>query len=114
MPMPLPLLARQVWLLNFLSSTQVVFGEVSGISASAKLFGIDPRMLFLEARFSYNKRMEKIAALLPKTFELLDGELARLAPAFIEMHPPISISRLENARQFCDFLQAFECGGSFF
>jgi hypothetical protein len=60
-------------------------------------------MLHLEARFSHEKRMEKIIAVFPQTFRLLGAAIVR---EFVEAHPPTSIARLDNASQFYDFLCA--------
>jgi len=48
--------------------------------------------------------MEKIRAVLPRTFELLGSSEAAVVRAFVEACPPTSLSRLENARQFRGFL----------
>jgi len=91
-----PLLERQVSLIEHLTS-----GTAIGGSAPE---GIDRALLWVEARFSYAKRMEKINAVLPKTFELLGSRRDALVCAFIEGCPPTTLSRLENARQFYRFL----------
>ena len=50
--------------------------------------------------------MEKIAAVFPRTFELLASDQDAIVRDFVEACPPVDISRLENARQFHDFLRA--------
>jgi hypothetical protein len=70
------------------------------------LQGIDRALLHIEARFSCEKRMEKIAAVLPKTFALLGADRDAIVREFVEACPPVDISRIENARQFSDFLTA--------
>src|SRR5262249_35003083 len=65
---------------------------------------IERKLLRVEAQFTYAKRMEKVTALLPKTFELLVTSKAAIVRAFIEACPPPTINRLENARQFHGFL----------
>jgi hypothetical protein len=63
-------------------------------------------MLDLEARFSYEKRMHKITAVFPRTFELLGGHRAEIVREFVRACPPTDIDRLHNARQFREFLFA--------
>jgi hypothetical protein len=63
-------------------------------------------MLHLEARFSHEKRMEKIAAVFPVTSDLLGAGLDGIVRGFVDACPPLDISRIENARQFYDFLTA--------
>ena len=96
-----PLLERQVNLIEHMTSGAVIFGA-EGDSA-ADLEGIDRALLRVEAQFSYAKRMEKITAVLPRTFELLESEDAHVR-AFVESCPPTTLSRLENACQFHRFL----------
>ena len=69
------LLDRQLKLLDYLTSGEAIFPGPSGAALTPALQGIDPELLHLEARFSHEKRMEKIAAVFPLTFELL-GECA--------------------------------------
>jgi hypothetical protein len=61
-------------------------------------------LLHLEARFSYEKRMGKLAAIFPRTLEILNGDRDAMFRQFVETCPPVHIGRLENARQFHDFL----------
>jgi len=68
------------------------------------LRGINRHLLGMEARFSFEKRIEKIAAVLPRTFDLLGPRRMALTREFVEAYPPDHIGRYENARQFCDFL----------
>jgi hypothetical protein len=100
------LLARQASLLDYLTSGTAIFGEGGGVPADRSLHGIDRSLLRLEARFSHEKRMEKIAAVFPKTFALLERQQAAIVRQFVETCPPVAIGRLENARQFHDFLRA--------
>jgi hypothetical protein len=101
------LLDRQVSLLAYLTSGSAIFGEEDDVPLDPDLRGMDRRLLRLEARFSHEKRMEKIAAVFPRTLEIL-GDNARLAmlQTFAEACPPIDISRIVNANQFHDFLAA--------
>src|SRR5204862_5841553 len=50
------------------------------------------------------KRLEKIRAVFVRTFEILGTTGERLVREFADAHPPASIGRLENARQFYRFL----------
>jgi hypothetical protein len=102
------LLDRQVSLLEHLTSGAAIFGAGRGASVDGgpqgKHEGIHRGLLHLEARFSHEKRMAKIEWVLSRTFELLGSDRARIIRDFVEACPPASISRLENARQFHDFL----------
>jgi hypothetical protein len=102
------LLDRQVGLLEFLTSGAAIFDDLDGASLDPALVGIDCGLLRLEARFSFQKRMAKVAAVFPRTFELLDGHSGAIIREFVSSYPPRDIGRLENARQFFDFL----CGES--
>src|SRR5690348_14234685 len=48
--------------------------------------------------------MAKIKAVLSWTFELMGSSQDQIIRDFVESYPPVSISRLDNARQFHDFL----------
>jgi hypothetical protein len=102
--MPNQLLDRQVRLLAHLTSGAGIFGADSGASAEPARLGIDGGLLHLEARFSHAKRMEKIEWVLTTTLDLLGGNRTQIVSEFVEACPPVSISWLENARQFYDFL----------
>jgi hypothetical protein len=95
---------RQTRLVHYLVGGGAIFGDPGHRPADLVLWGIDRHLLRMEARFSFEKRMEKIAAVLPRTFDLLGAQQEMLIRQFIEANPPIHIGRLENARQFCDFL----------
>jgi len=97
-----PLLERRVNLIERLTSSAAIFGGAGG--SATDLEGIDGALLRVEARFSYAKRMEKIAAVLPKTFELLGSSRDAHMRAFVESCPPTTLSRFENACQFHRFL----------
>jgi hypothetical protein len=97
-----PLLERQVSLIAHLTSSAAIFGGAGG--SVPDLEGIDPALLRVEARFSYAKRMEKITAVLPRTFELLGSSLDTHVRAFVESCPPTTLGRLENACQFHRYL----------
>ena len=100
------LLDRQVRLLEHLTSGAAIFGAGRGASVDEAPPGFDGGLLHLEARFSHEKRMAKIEWVLSRTFELLGNAKAAIIRDFVEACPPASISRLENARQFHDFLSA--------
>jgi len=104
--MPIRLLDRQVSLLEYLTSSGAIFGDGRDASLNQALQGIDRGFLRLEACFSHEKRMEKINAVFPRTFQMLGADQAAIVRDFVEACPPIDISRLENARQFYDFLCA--------
>jgi hypothetical protein len=98
------LLQRQVSLLRYLTSGDAIFGDRGPLDPD--LHGVDGTLLRMEARFSHEKRMEKIAAVFPRTFELLGSEREALIREFVDACPPADIARLANARQFHDFLSA--------
>jgi hypothetical protein len=100
------LLDRQARLLEYLTSGDAIFRDERAAPLDASLQGIDRALLHIEARFSYEKRMEKIAAVFPKTFDLLGTDRDEIVREFVEACPPIGISRIENACQFLDFLTA--------
>ena len=95
------LLDRQTRLLEYLTSSEAIFGDTS---RNPLLQGFDRALLHIEARFSHEKRMEKIAAVFPKTFALFGDDRDAIVREFVHACPPVDISRLENARQFHDFL----------
>jgi hypothetical protein len=100
------LLDRQVRLLEHLTSGAAIFGAVCGASTHGALQSIDGGLLHLEARFSHEKRMQKIEWVLTRTLDLLGNNRTLIINDFVEACPPVSISWLENARQFHDFLSA--------
>ena len=104
--MPNRLLDRQVRLIEHLTSGAGIFRADRGTPADRAHLGIDGDLLHLEARFSHDKRMAKIEWALTTTLDLLGSSRALIISDFVEACPPASISRLENARQFHDFLSA--------
>ena len=104
--MPKRLLDRQASLLAYLTSGAAIFGKESVAPPGQALHGIDPARLRLEARFSYEKRMEKITSIFPRTFAILGHWGGPLFQDFVEACPPSNIERLDNARQLHDFLLA--------
>src|SRR5260370_5384131 len=101
-PMAKPLLERQVSLIAHRTSGAAISGGAG--SSATDIEGIDHALLRVEAKFSYAKRMEKIAAVLPKTFELLGSSRDAHVRAFVERGPPTTLSRLANACQFHRYL----------
>jgi hypothetical protein len=102
--MAIRLLDRQVRLLDYLTSSGAIFGEESDAPLDQALQGMDPRLLRLEARFSHEKRMDKVTSVFPKTCRLLGTQRAGIVREFVKAWPPTDISRIENGRQFYDFL----------
>src|SRR5215471_1339075 len=100
------LLQRQARLVEHLTSSAGIFAAVRGISNDPMLYGLDLGLLHLEARFSHEKRMQKIEWVLTQTLELLGRKRDAVLRDFADACPPTSISWLENARQFHDFLKA--------
>jgi hypothetical protein len=105
-PVAKRLLHRQARLLEYLTSGDAIFGDGRDVHFDAALQGIDRALLHIEARFSHEKRMEKIAAVFPKTFALLGADRDAIMREFVEACPPVDISRIESALQFRDFLTA--------
>jgi hypothetical protein len=105
-PAVMRLLDRQVRLLDCLTSSGAIFGEDAGATLDPVLQGMDPRLLRLEARFSHEKRMEKIAAVFPKTYRLLGAARAVIVQEFVKAQPSTDITRIENGRQFYEFLRS--------
>jgi hypothetical protein len=103
MIMPARLLQRQISLLEYLTSAGAIFGEDPDAAPGPHLQGLDLAPLRLEACFSHEKRMEKIIAAFPRTFELLGGIRASIVRDFVTACPAVDIRRIENARQFYDF-----------
>jgi hypothetical protein len=105
------LLDRQASLLEYLTSRAAIFGDIGGAPLDQDLCGIDSRLLNLEARFSHEKRMDKIVGVFPRTFEILGTKQGPIVQAFVAACPPAEIGRLANARQFHDFLSNRWQGG---
>jgi hypothetical protein len=98
------LLARQAELLEYLTSSPVIFGDNRARLRPPD--GFDRRLLDLEARLSHNKRLAKIRSVFARTFEILGTDAETVVREFTDAHPPTAIDTLENARQFCHFLSA--------
>jgi hypothetical protein len=103
MIMPARLLQRQISLLEYLTSAGAIFGDGIDAPPVPDLQGFDLAPLRLEACFSHEKRMEKIIAAFPRTFELLGADQATIVRDFVAACPSVDIRRIENARQFYDF-----------
>jgi len=106
MTRPRPLFDRQVSLLNYLTCSAAIFGDGGDAVPDPALQGIDLGSLHLVARFSHAKRMEKISTTFPKTFEILGSDRSATIVEFAQACPPTGTGRMENARQFYDFLAA--------
>jgi hypothetical protein len=104
--MPARLLQRQITLLEYLTSPGAIFGEGSDAPPAPNLQEFDQAQLRLEASFSHEKRMQKIIAAFPRTFELLGGDQATVVRDFVAACPSVDIRRIANARQFYDFVCA--------
>jgi hypothetical protein len=98
------LLDLQVRLLEYLTSGDAIFRDKRNAVLDPSLAGIDRRLLDMEARFSHEKRMEKIAVVFPAAFKLLGDGKEAIVREFIDVCPPVDISRIENARQFQRYL----------
>jgi hypothetical protein len=97
------LLQRQTSLLEHLTSGSAIFGEDD---PSGSWLGMNRGLLHLEARFSHQKRMAKIEAVLPRTLAHLGSRREAIVRDFAAACPSTGIGRLDNARQFLDFLLA--------
>lgn len=100
-----PLLDRQLRLLDYLTSSEAIYRRGPRSALDPALDGIDRSLLDIEARFSHEKRMEKIAGVFPIALRLLEDRMEASVRAFAGTCPPIDISRIVNARQFHDFLR---------
>ena len=63
-------------------------------------------MLRLQARFICNKRLEKIIAVFPRTFEILGADQRLILREFVAISRPTKTSTLANATEFHEFLSA--------
>jgi hypothetical protein len=100
------LLDRQVSLLEYLTSRDAILGGRGDASLTQALPEVDRGLLRLQACFSHDKRMENIVAVFPRTFEILASDQDAVVSRFVAACPPVDTGRLENARQFHDFLRA--------
>jgi hypothetical protein len=100
------LLDRQARLLDYLTSERAIFGGQCDPPVGRDVEGVDCGLLHLEARFSHEKRMEKVMTVFPNTFSLLGAGAAAIGCEFAQACPPVDITRIENADQFYNFLRA--------
>jgi hypothetical protein len=99
------LLDRQTSLLEYLSSAEAIFGDQADAPPiDPALQGIDRGALRLLARFACNKRIERIIAVFPRTFEILGAEQRLILREFVEISRHTNKSTLANAREFHEFL----------
>jgi len=103
------LLDKQHLLLEYLTSRHAIFDEKDRTAQPASM--PEPGLLRREARFSFEKRMGKIATILPRTIAIVEKNGSDLPCQFAEGCPPTEISQVVNCQQFCDFLRArARCG----
>ena len=98
------LIERQRKLVDYLTSSDAIFDGEPPVDPA--LAGFNRSHLRLEAGFSFHKRIDKIRATLPVTFELLRDSRDRILRGFASLCPPASLARIDNAVEFCDFLRA--------
>lgn len=72
------------------------------------LAGIDLERLRIVGRLILAKRLGKIESLLPATCRCVTLHVPALFRAFAAACPPVTLGRQENARQFHDFILAWE------
>ncbi|MEK6374409.1 MAG: hypothetical protein AABO58_17120 [Acidobacteriota bacterium] len=72
------------------------------------LAGIDLERLRIVGRLILAKRLGKIETLLPATCRCVTLHVPTLVRAFAAACPPVTLGRQENARQFRDFILAYE------
>jgi hypothetical protein len=95
---------RQARLLEYLTSSAAIFGEENNALLDPALHGLDLDQLHLEASLSHQKRISKISAVFPRTFELMAEYRTVILHEFAIVCPPERIGVIENARQFHGFL----------
>jgi hypothetical protein len=100
------LLEQQASLLDYLSSAAVIFGGQADAALDPALQSIDRGVLRLQARFACNKRIERITAIFPRTFEILGPDQKPVLREFVEVSRPTEKSPLPNARELHNFLSA--------
>jgi hypothetical protein len=100
------LLARQRAILVHLSDP-AAYESTTARSAEA-LQGIDVERLKVLGRLILTKRMGKIESLLPATCRCASTHVPVLMKEFAAACPPTSLGRQDNARQFHDFVVAYE------
>ena len=95
---------RQARLLEYLTSGAAIFGEENSAPLDSALHGINPDLLHLEASLSHEKRISKLYAVFPRTFEVMTECRTAILHEFAIACPPRHIGVIENARQFHRFL----------
>jgi hypothetical protein len=101
------LLDQQTSLLEYLSSAAAIFGDQADAPVDPALQGIDRGVLRLVARFACNKRIERIIAVFPRTFEIIGAVQRLILRQFVEVSRPATKSTLANAREFHEFLSVY-------
>ena len=101
------LLDRQCSLLEYLTSSAAIFCDENDQTTDRLLQGIDPELLHLQARFSHEKRMDKIRGVFSRTFARLGSDRTSIERGFAKTCQPTSMGRLENAQQFYVFVTQY-------
>ena len=97
---PWALVQSAAWAVSATPAAESAQEVVDGVGDRA------PGLLRLEARFCCNKRLKKIIAAFPRTFDILAVDQRLILREFAEANPQTDVSSLENARQFYEFLLA--------
>jgi hypothetical protein len=95
---------RQARLLEYLTSSEAIFGRENNAPLDPALHGLDLDQLHSEASLSHEKRISKISAVFPQTFELMAEYRTMILHEFAIVCPPEHLGVIENARQFHGFL----------
>ena len=98
------LLERQKDLVEFLCDPRAFKASPGTQQTSSPIPGIDGARLKLIGEQALQKRFEKIRAVLPKSFDVMGSDIGPLFEDFAHRYPPSHIGRLENARQFVEFV----------
>jgi len=104
MPVAKGLFDRQARLLEYLTSGAAIFGKENNTPLDPALHGLNLDQLHLEASLSHEKRISKVFAVFPRTFELMAEYRTVMLRKFTIACPPEHIGVIENARQFHGFL----------
>lgn len=97
------MLARQRNLLSYLTDPSRFENDANAAEPDDTFAGLPLDRLRLIGSLSLAKRLDKIRAVLPKTWSLVN-QMPGFVEEFASCHPPKSLSRLENSEQFCHYL----------
>jgi hypothetical protein len=101
------LLDRQIELLKYLTSTDLIFGDrVVEVLQDPSLAGISIPHLRLEAEMSFEKRIGKIGKALPQTLLCLGDQRRQLVREFVDACRPTTYRRYDEALCFFEFLES--------